>query len=321
MAVFTAVSETEASDLLAQLGLGRLVAFKGILAGIENSNFFVDTDQGRFVLTVFERLTHSQLPFYLDLMQHLAGKGLPVPAPQADAQGRTLFTLQGKPAAVVSWLEGEHQLAPDVFHCEQLGQTLARLHVAVTDFPGQLPNLRGLGWWRQVSQELLPHLDEATTALLCDELQFQETLAASNSYRDLPRGAVHADLFRDNAMFKGLPGREQISGVFDFYFAGVDTFLFDLAVCLNDWCIDLPTGRLVEERAQALVKAYEQERPLSGTEHRLLPALLRAAALRFWLSRLHDWHLPRSASLLKPHDPKHFERVLRQRRETAFHAA
>ena len=319
MAVFTEVRADDAQALLSRLKLGNLHSLTGIKAGIENSNFFVDCDAGRFVLTVFERLTHAQLPFYLGLMQHLARKGLPVPAPQSDADGETLFTLVGKPAALVTRLKGSHQLAPDVFHCEQLGHTLARLHLAVADFPLQQPNLRGLAWWQATAPAVLPHLDEPTAALLRDELAFQQQLARAAAA--LPRGAIHADLFRDNAMFEGLSGREQLCGVFDFYFAGVDSFLFDLAVCLNDWCIDLASGALDEARAQALVTAYERERPLSGAEHRLLPALLRAAALRFWLSRLHDWHRPREASLLKPHDPTHFERVLRQRRQNPFHGA
>lgn len=320
MAVFTTVREADAQSLLSHLNLGALHTLTGIKAGIENSNYFVDCDAGRFVLTLFERLTHTQLPFYLGLMQHLAAKGLPVPAPAADADGQTLFTLVGKPAAVVSRLEGSHQLAPDAIHCAQLGRTLARLHLAVADFPLNQPNLRGLAWITTTVAALLPKLPADEAALLQDELAFQTELAASAGYAQLPRGAVHADLFRDNAMFHGLPGREQLSGVFDFYFAGVDTFLFDLAVSLNDWCIDLDSGRLVEERATDLVAAYETERPLSPTEHRLLPALLRAAALRFWVSRLDDWHRPREAELLKPHDPRHFERVLRQRRALAWHA-
>ncbi len=320
MAVFTSVDEDAAQGLLDTLGLGRLHGLTGIPAGIENSNFFLDCDAGRFVLTLFERLTHAQLPFYLGLMQHLAAKGLPVPAPQADAAGRTLFTLEGKPAAVVTRLRGAHQLAPDRFHCEQLGHTLARLHRAVADFPLRQPNLRGLAWWQQTVPLLLAHLDAEGAALLADELRFQSELAATPAFAELPQGAIHADLFRDNALFEGLPGREQLCGVFDFYFAGVDCLLFDLAVCLNDWCIDLASGRLDEARASALVAAYERERRLSGTEHRLLPALLRAAALRFWISRLADWHQPREASLLKPHDPTHFERVLRERRTLAWHA-
>ncbi|WP_374662089.1 homoserine kinase [Inhella sp.] len=318
MAVFTEVSAQEVQALLQRLGLGGLQQLTGIKAGIENSNFFVDAEGGRFVLTLFERLSHAELPFYLGLMQHLASKGLPVPAPQADAEGHTLFTLAGKPAALVSRLSGGHQLAPDVFHCEQLGETLARMHQAVSDFPLHQPNLRGLAWWQDTAPRVLPHLSDERAALLRDELAFQHSCAGQVAL--LPQGAIHADLFRDNAMFEGLPGREQLCGVFDFYFAGVDSFLFDLAVCLNDWCIDLQSGALVEARAQALVRAYEAVRPLSGPERRLLPALLRAAALRFWLSRLFDWHCPREASLLKPHDPSHFERVLQQRRAIAFHA-
>ncbi|MCZ8236776.1 MAG: homoserine kinase [Inhella sp.] len=320
MAVFTPVTEADAQGLLRTLGLGSLHSLAGIAAGIENSNFFVDAEGGRYVLTVFERLTHAQLPFYLGLMQHLARKGLPVPAPMADASGNTLFTLHGKPTALVSRLRGHHQLAPDVMHCEQLGQTLARMHRAVADFPLRQPNLRGLAWRQATAQVLLPKLSADEAELLRDEMRFQLELAASSSHQELPSGAVHADLFRDNALFDGLPGREQLSGVFDFYFAGVDTLLFDLAVCLNDWCIDLPTGRLIEPRAAALVAAYQAERPLSPTEHRLLPGLLRAAALRFWLSRLDDWHRPRSAEMLTPHDPRHFERVLRDRRAQPWHA-
>ncbi|MBB5204233.1 homoserine kinase type II [Inhella inkyongensis] len=320
MAVYTPVSEAQVGALLQRLRLGELQQLSGIAAGIENSNFFIDCDAGRYVLTLFERLSAQQLPFYLGLMQHLAAKGLPVPAPQADPEGQILFELGGKPAAVVTCLRGSHQLSPNVFHCEQLGHTLARLHEAVADFRPFQPNLRGLPWWQAVAPTLYAKLDADTAALLREELAFQTELAASRAYQDLPRGAIHADLFRDNAMFEGLPGREQLCGVFDLYFAGVDTFLFDLAVCLNDWCIDLASGRLIEERAAALVAAYEAVRPLSAAEHRLLPAALRAAALRFWLSRLDDWHRPRAAQLLKPHDPTHFERVLRERIAAPWHA-
>ena len=182
MAVFTSVDEDAAQGLLDTLGLGRLHGLTGIPAGIENSNFFLDCDAGRFVLTLFERLTHAQLPFYLGLMQHLAAKGLPVPAPQADAAGRTLFTLEGKPAAVVTRLRGAHQLAPDRFHCEQLGHTLARLHLAVADFPLRQPNLRGLAWWQQTVPPLLTHLDAERAALLADELRFQTELAATPAF-------------------------------------------------------------------------------------------------------------------------------------------
>jgi homoserine kinase type II len=322
MAVFTDVSTEQAQALLDTLALGELQSLKGITAGIENTNYFVTTTRDGephdYVLTIFERLSFEQLPFYLELMRHLARQGVPVPAPQPDAQDRILHTVAGKPAAVVDKLPGGHQLAPDVFHCEQVGAGLARMHLAGQDFPLHQDNLRGLPWWRETVPVVLPHVTPDQAALLSAELAFQEQLAASAAA--LPRGPVHADLFRDNVMFDGLPGREKLSGFFDFYFAGVDSFLFDLCVCLNDWCIALDSGRLDEQRAGAFVKAYESVRPLSGAEHRLLPGLLRAAALRFWISRLWDFHLPREASLLTPHDPTHFERVLRERIARPWHA-
>ncbi|WP_395699216.1 homoserine kinase [Aquabacterium sp.] len=319
MAVFTPISEADAAALLARLDAGEFIAMQGIGAGIENTNYFVDSSRGRWVLTVFERLGFEQLPFYLRLMQHLARHGLPVPEPRADAAGEIVHRLAGKPAALVNALPGHHQLAPDLHHCAQLGAMLARMHLAVADFPLQQPNLRGLDWWQQIAPRLQPHLADTQRALLADELAFQQQLAASAAYQALPRGAVHADLFRDNVLFDGLPGHEKLTACFDFYFAGTDTFGYDLAVCLNDWCVDDESGRLDEPLAAALVQAYERERPLSPAEVRLMPALLRAAALRFWLSRLGDWFLPREAALLQPKDPQHFERVLRARLDAPWH--
>jgi homoserine kinase type II len=321
MAVFTEVSFDEAARFVEPLGVGALQSLRGIGAGIENTNYFATTERGEYVLTLFERLTFEQLPFYLRLMQHLARKGIPVPEPKADVQGEILFSLKGKPAALVDKLAGSHQLAPDVHHCEQVGAMLARMHLAGQDFPLSQPNLRGLAWWTETVPVVLPHLAPAQRELITAELAYQQTLAASPAYQSLPRGPVHADLFRDNVMFEGLPGRERLSGFFDFYFAGVDTWLFDIAVCLNDWCIDLDSGHMVEERSKAFVQAYTGVRPLGSGELRLMPALLRAAAFRFWLSRLWDFHLPREAAMLKPHDPTHFERVLRARIEQPWHPA
>ena len=320
MAVFTEVTLPQAQALVTRLQLGTVQALRGISAGIENTNYFVTTESADFVLTVFERLSFKQLPFYLHLMKHLAARGLAVPDPQTDADGEILFELNGKPAALVIKLRGVHQLAPDVFHCEQVGAKLARMHLAAQDFAMHQPNLRGLAWWIETVPVVLPYLTLAQAELIRAELAYQQHVAASASYVELPRGPIHADLFRDNVLFEGLPGREQLSGFFDFYFAGVDAWLFDIAVCLNDWCIDLATGRLDELRAEAFVHAYESVRPLSGAEHRLLPALMRAAALRFWISRLWDFHLPRNAALLKAHDPAHFERVLRERLARPWHA-
>ncbi|MEK8048817.1 homoserine kinase [Ideonella sp. DXS22W] len=324
MAVFTEVAPAEAGALLTELHLGTLVSLQGIGAGIENTNYFVTSrnDQGdeqQWVLTLFERLHADQLPFYLQLMQHLARNGLPVPEPRANASGGLVHHVAGKPAALVNRLPGAHQHAPDLHHCAQLGAVLARMHLAVADFAPQQPNLRGIDWWLATAPQVMPYLDAERQALLADEIAFQQQVAASAAHAALPRGAVHADLFRDNAMFDGLPGHEKLTGCIDFYFAGTDTFAYDLAVCLNDWCLGGRDGLLDDARAEALVAAYERVRPLQAAEARLLPALLRAAALRFWLSRLADWHLPRPASLLAPKDPLHFEHVLRERIANPWH--
>jgi len=314
MAVFTEVTPEQAAALLRQLGLGELIELRGCPGGIENTNYFalVQSACGQrqeYVLTLFERLGFEQLPFYLYLMQHLAAKGIPVPNPAADASGTLVHRLQGKPAALVSKLRGHSELSPQPAHCAQLGTLLARMHLAALDYPRQQPNLRGLAWWNETAPLVLPHLSPEQAALLRSELALQNALAQQSDYQNLPRGPVHADLFRDNAMFEG----GQLTGVFDFYFAGCDTWLFDLGVCLNDWCIDLGSGEPDAARSRALLEAYQRVRAFTAAEQALLPALLRAAALRFWLSRLWDCYLPRSATLLQPHDPGHFERVLRAR--------
>jgi homoserine kinase type II len=315
MAVYTEVAFDEAATLIESVGLGELRSLAPATGGIENTNYFADTAAGRFVLTLFERLTAAELPFYHELMKHHADRGLPVPRPHGDAGGSLLLALHGKPAAIVDRLPGEHHLAPDAADCAAIGDVLARMHLAARDFPLAQPNLRGLVWWSETVPVVLPHVGVREADLLTDELAYQQHLAASSAYRTLPRGAIHGDLFRDNAMFV----EGTLSGVFDFYFAAVDCLLFDLAVALNDWCIDLASGRLDEERAGALVAAYQAERPLEHAEVRLLPALMRAAAFRFWLSRLWDLHLPRDAVVLSAHDPAHFERVLVERRETPWH--
>ena len=327
MAVYTEVGFDEAAKLLGSLGLGNLSDLRGIEGGIENTNYFATSDQGEWVLTLFERLTHAQLPFYLHLMKHLAQRGVPVPEPQAKLDGvrigsgedDILHTVNGKPAAVVNRLRGKSELAPGPAHCAAVGAMLARAHLAARDYPLRQPNLRGLAWWNETVPVVLPHLDAAQSDLIRSELAYQNHTAASSAYAALPRGAVHADLFRDNVMFVGTAEQPELSGFFDFYFAGVDTWLFDLAVTLNDWAVDLPTGRTDEARSIALLGAYQAIRPLTDAERRLLPAMLRAGALRFWLSRLWDYHLPREASMLKAHDPAHFERVLRQRIAAPLH--
>lgn len=331
MAVYTEVAFDEADALMQRLGLGPLQALRGIEGGIENTNYFATTEAGEYVLTLFERLGPHQLPYYLCLMKHLAERGLPVPAPAADpaiappdghalsipanAPCEFLHLVAGKPAAVVQRLAGRSVLAPTPAHCAAIGQVLARMHLAARDFPRLQPNLRGLAWWNDTAPVVLPHLDAAQAALLQAELAYQNHVAESSAHAALPRGPVHADLFRDNALFdtEAPADAPRLTGVFDFYFAGTDSWLFDLAVCLNDWAVDPQDARPDAVQADALLAAYGTVRPLTGPERALLPAMLRAAALRFWISRLWDFHLPREASLLKAHDPTHFERVLRER--------
>jgi homoserine kinase type II len=317
MAVYTEVSLKEAQALLRQLKLGELQSLKGCSGGIENTNYFVTaTDEEvthDYVLTLFERLTFEQLPFYLRLMKHLAQRGIPVPDPTANAKGDLVFELKGKPAAVVNKLAGKSELNPTAVHCAAVGATLAKLHLEGRDFELSQPNLRSLSWWNETVPVVLPHLDEAQAALIRSELAYQNHVAASSAYAALPRGPIHADLFRDNVMFDTLDGQPHLTGFFDFYFAGIDTWLFDIAVTLNDWCVDLPTGAHHAERAASFMAAYSAVRPLTAAERELLPAMLRAGALRFWISRLWDFYLPREASMLQAHDPGHFERVLRQR--------
>ena len=317
MAVYTKVSFDEARELLQQLELGQLLHLEACSGGIENTNYFVTTqDNGQrhdYVLTLFERLTLEQLPFYLRLMKHLAQRGILVPEPHANAQGALVFELKDKPAAVVDQLRGQKELAPGASHCAQVGAMLARMHLAGRDFEMSQPNLRGLSWWNDTAPVVLPYLSDGQKSLLSEELALQNQIAATPGYAALPRGPIHADLFRDNVMFETVAGQPVLRGFFDFYFAGVDAWLFDLAVCLNDWCIDHASGAHHAPNAHHFLSAYNAVRPLQAQEKELLPTLLRAAALRFWLSRLWDFYLPRPAHLLQAHDPIHFERILRHR--------
>lgn len=309
MAVFTAVSLDDLHQWIKQYPLGQAVGLEGISSGIDNSNFFLSTERGEYVLTIFENLRFDQLPFYVKLMAHLAERGIPVPAPVPNADGELVVALHGKPAIIVSRLQGSSQLDPQPVHCAEVGCMLARMHLAARDFALHQPNLRGLDWWVETAPAVLPYLDEAEAALLRSEVAYQSEFAAGATYAQLARGPVHADLFRNNVMFEG----ERLSGCFDFYFAGVDTWLYDVAVTVNDWCVDLATGVLDQARVRALLDAYHEVRPFTADEQAAWQPMLRAGALRFWLSRLYDLHLPRAAELLTPHDPTHFERILRER--------
>lgn len=303
MSVFTPVSEADLAQWLRNYSLGELRVSEPIEAGIENTNYFVTTTQGRYVLTLFERLPAEELPFYLQLMAHLARHGIPCPAPIADLSDRYLGVLNGKPAALVTRLPGRSLEEPHPAHCAELGALLARMHLAGRSYSAFLENPRGPKWWRLAARDVAPFLDDAKRKLLQAELAFQ----AEQRFPDLPRGPVHADLFRDNTLWED--GR--ISGVVDFYFAGVDCFLYDVAVCANDWCLD--GAGLQAERLRAFLGAYNAVRPFTAHERAAWLAMLRAAALRFWLSRLYDLYLPRPGMLVHAHDPEHFRRILEAR--------
>jgi homoserine kinase type II len=323
MAVFTPIELSDISDWISRdFNIGQATEIRGIHGGIENSNFFLDTNldgkKHEYVLTIFERLSAEQLPYYLELMRHLAIQGIPVPKPIENKQGQILFSLKGKPAAIVTKLPGLSRLAPEAKHCGLVGEMLAKMHLAGKDFSKTQENLRSLGWWQKTVPLVLPHLDPAQKELLSTELSTQEQFFSSSQYAALPSGASHCDLFRDNVLFdpQGAvdTANDRLGGFFDFYFAGTDKWLFDLAVTVNDWCLAENKQDLDPERLNALMNAYQSVRPLSKEEQASWPLMLRAASLRFWISRLWDFHLPRDAQMLTPHDPTHFERILLSRR-------
>lgn len=311
MAVFTPVSLGQAAHLLANFRLGSISALTPIQSGIENTNYFLDTDQGRWVLTIFERLRPDQLPFYLELCEFLAKKGCRVACPQRGRNGELIQFLNGKPCSIANRLNGENVRNMGLPECRSMGNLLAHMHRAAADFPLHQPNLRGLSWWKWAAPQIKPHVPQDVYQRFEAEIDHQEHVEKSENYRRLTKAACHCDLFRDNALIEnaGTP-QAHVAGVFDFYFAGYSPCLFDLAVCINDWCTDRDSGAFVPEKAQAFLDAYDAVNPLGPVEKTLWRDMLRAAALRFWLSRLYDYYLPRNAALLSPHDPAEFERIL-----------
>ena len=322
MAVFTPINLEDISQWITQdFDIGQASEIRGIHGGIENSNFFLDAikdgKKQEYVLTIFERLSADQLPFYLEFMRHLANKGVPVPKPIENKQGQILFALKGKPAAIVTKLPGQARLQPEANHCALVGEMLAKMHLAGKDFPKSQENLRSLAWWQKTIPQVLAHLNTSQKELITHELKTQEEFFSSGAYDVLPQGASHCDLFRDNVLFdpKGSnTSNDQLGGFFDFYFAGTDKWLFDVAVTANDWCLADNKEDLDPVRLDAFMKAYQSVRPLTKEEQASWPLMLRAAALRFWVSRLWDFYLPRDAQMLTPHDPTHFERILLSRR-------
>ncbi len=308
MSVYTHVSADELAAWLTRYALGEVHEFEPIAAGIENTNYFVTADKGRFVLTLYERLPAEELPFYLNLMAHLARNGVQAPAPQSDRTGALWSFLNGKPAGLVTRLDGVPMMQPDASQCAAAGEILGRMHRAVANYRGRLTNRRGPGWWRQAARAVRSFLSIEQNALLAAEVRFQTGFARLK----LPRGAIHGDLFCDNVLFD----HDKVSGVIDFGFAATDALAYDLAIAVNDWCTvadGANAGALDTDRVVAMAHAYALVRAPNEEERAAWPVLLRAAALRFWLSRLYDLHLPRAGELTHAHDPAVFERILRAR--------
>ena len=306
MSVYTSVSEMELKNFLAYYDLGELVDFEGISAGIENTNYFVNTSRQQMVLTIFERHTFDEMGYFLDLMAHLAEHAVSAPHPLPDRNGDYLRVLKDKPAALLMRLPGRGVTEPTEVHCTAIGAELARLHIAGETFEGERASDRGPSWWRGTAQLIANHLSNEERDLLEDELAYQGQFRLA----DLPRGVIHADLFCDNALFEG----EQLTGLIDFYFACNDLLLYDIAVTVNDWCGEAD-GSLNRDKSLALLQSYHAIRPITVAEFRLWPAMLRAGALRFWLSRLKDKLFPKEGELTQIKDPTEFENILRKRRD------
>jgi homoserine kinase type II len=301
MSVFTTVTEAQLGIWLDNYPLGQLLELKGIASGITNTNYFVTTTTGRYVLTLFEKNSSDELPYFLDLMTHLAEHDIPCPAPIKNHAGNSLGQLNGKPAALVSCLPGRSIEQPSVLQCGEIGKVLARMHRAGDSFDKTMRNPRGREWRLHTAEALLPLLDNTSATLLQSELDFQ----AQHALPALPEGVIHADLFRDNVLFDG----DRLGGLIDFYYACNDALLYDLAIAVNDWCI-AADGCLDQARLAALLAGYESVRALTPAEKMAWPVMLRIAALRFWLSRLYDMHFPQEGELIHAKDPRHFERIL-----------
>jgi len=322
MSVFTSVNVEQLAEWLADYRIGDVVEIKGISAGITNTNYFVTTKVkpestvdhlqaqaglNRYVLTLFEHSSLDELPFFVNLMAHLSKHEVPCPTPIVDQHGEALHLLQGKPALLVSCLQGRDVEQPSLIQCEAIGQTLAKMHLASESFLANQPettaNPRGGEWRSQTAEAVMPLLSQEEQALLQEALNLQAKCDES-----LPKGIIHADLFRDNVLFDG----DNLGGFIDFYYACYDVLVYDLAIAANDWCV-LEDGRFDDARLSALLNAYQSVRPLSEAEKDHWHLLLQMAALRFWLSRLYDKHFPQDGELTFIKDPDYFKQVLELR--------
>lgn len=314
MSVFTSVNTQQLQAWLQDYAIGELVALEGISAGITNTNYFVtmQVNKGKtskYVLTLFEQNSIEDLPYFITLMSHLAAHGIPCPRPIADKKGDCLHMLNGKPAALVSCLAGKDIENPSIAQCSEVARVLANIHLAGESFERQFPqynsrNQRGADWRIKTAALVMPNLPSDEQKLLQTTMMFQTAFDTSK----LPAGVIHADLFRDNVLFDG----DKVGGFIDFYYACHGVLAYDLAIAVNDWCVEAD-GSLDEPRLNAMLTAYQAVRPISEAERSAWAGLLRIAALRFWLSRLHDQIFPHEGELTHAKDPNHFKNILQHR--------
>lgn len=304
MSVFTTLTLQEVRDCLQDFSIGEITELRGIAAGITNTNYFVITQDTRYVLTIFEANTQEELPYFVDLMAHLATHGIPCPAPIADRHEQALQMIKGKPALLVSCLAGRDVQTPDEAQCAQVGRVLAQMHLAGASFKQESTNQRDQVWRRNTAEMVMDKLSAADQSLLTQALTFQEKLALTN----LPKGVIHGDLFRDNVLFDG----PVLGGFIDFYYACHDVLAYDVAIAVNDWCLT-ESGDFDEPRLNAFMQAYNDVRPFNDDEKQAWQGLLCIAALRFWLSRLYDFHFPAEGELTHAKDPNYFKNILLKR--------
>lgn len=311
MSVYTKIDAAELRLFLSHYDVGELVDFTGIAAGIENTNYFVNTtgefNQGQFVLTIFESLGAYEIPWFLDLLAHLDQNQVPVAAPVDDRYHRSLNTIAGKPCALFVRLQGGVIEQPNPTQCAAIGNALATMHIASASFPEPRASERCLNWCETAARSLAVDLPIQDSLCIAEEIEAQKKVPRG----ELPTGVVHADLFHDNALFQG----DQLAGMIDFYYASTDAYLYDLAVAVNDWC-RTDDYQIDPERYTALTQAYTTQRPVNDAEQAAWPMMLRAGALRFWLSRLVDWHNPKEGELVHTKDPSVFGELLRWHRAT-----
>lgn len=306
MAVYTEVPAEDLAPFVARYDVGTLSSFKGIAEGVENSNYLLRTDKGQYILTLYEkRVKPGDLPFFLGLMEHLAANGLACPTPLHDRAGTVLQELSGRPAALITFLDGYSVRRARVEHCGHVGRALAAMHAAGEGFALRRANSLSLDGWRQLADATAQRADEVTRGLR-DEIEREITFLQQNWPAGLPEGIIHADMFPDNVFFLG----DVLSGVIDFYFACNDMLAYDIAVCLNAWCFEAPNTFNVT-KARALLRGYGERRALNAAELAALPILARGSALRFLLTRLYDWFHTAENALVKPKDPLEYWRKLR----------